>query len=256
VVLFFQADQICYSVLCVFSYVAAGQDQSKKQTVPTGGKPGGPPSPHHQPAHHQPAKAQHLPPQQSSKLQSVISRTPTPATGAQQQRSIRISTNASTSPIPVTVESVNTQPTVAVQQQTQHSPPLQVKSEVVPSLPVRPSPQQLSGSSSSRTPPASDPPKTKAPVLPTRVPSQGSVTRAPITTGPPPAIPPRTQPVRSGSVQVTSPSQVRPLKRQSSISAMPPCTPQAPPPFFIPQRKQSFSGSSGGNGNGSPKRTT
>lgn len=25
----YQADQICYSVLCVFSYVAAGQEQKK-----------------------------------------------------------------------------------------------------------------------------------------------------------------------------------------------------------------------------------
>lgn len=30
---FFQADQICYSVLCVFSYVAAGQKQRRPASV-------------------------------------------------------------------------------------------------------------------------------------------------------------------------------------------------------------------------------
>lgn len=77
----------------------------------------------------------------------------------------------------------------------------------------------------------------KAPVLPTRVQSQGSVNR-----GPPPAIPPRVPgaPVRSESVQPSPTSQTRSLRRQSSAASIQPtCTPQPPPAFIIPQRQNS-----------------
>jgi hypothetical protein len=226
--------------------VAAGQDQSKKQQP--GKQAHAPPSPHHQ------SKVQHLPQQQSAKLQTVISRTPPPAGSLPQQptgRSLKISTNTPTSPIPVSVESVNAQPPTV-----SPTPQPQIKTEAVPTLPVRPSQQQLGSTSPISS--SSEAPKTKAPVLPSRVQSQTSVTRPVVPIGPPPAIPPRTAPVRAGSVQVTSPGQVRPLRRQSSISAMPACLPQAPPPFFIPQRKQSISSNNGGSngGSGSPKRST
>lgn len=32
-IFFFQADQICYAVLCVFSYVAAGSEQKKMEVA-------------------------------------------------------------------------------------------------------------------------------------------------------------------------------------------------------------------------------
>lgn len=32
-ILSLQSDQICYAVLCVFSYVAAGMDQTQKQQI-------------------------------------------------------------------------------------------------------------------------------------------------------------------------------------------------------------------------------
>ena len=143
---------------------------------------------------------------------------------------------------------------------TTQAEPVQPASSL-PTIPAR-RPSQTS-------PPSSEPPKIQPPSLPpTAIPV---VTSLPIkvqtqgSRGPPPAIPPRTPglQMRSGSVQVSSPPTARMVRRQSSTSQMPQCTPQAPPAFVIPQRRGSITrantiaaGSSSGNGNlpSSPKR--
>ena len=143
---------------------------------------------------------------------------------------------------------------------TTQAEPVQPPSKL-PALPAR-RPSQTS-------PPSSEPPKVLPPTLPptvspvsaqpVKVQTQTSVSR-----GPPPAIPPRTPglQMRSGSVQVSSPpATARMVRRQSSTSQMPMCTPQAPPAFVIPQRRGSITrantiASAPGNGNipTSPKR--
>lgn len=149
----------------------------------------------------------HLPQQQSPKLQTIISKSST------QQSQVKTIPPISSPPIKTQIESVQPAPKL-------------------PNIPARPAQTQAS-TPSSTSPPASEPPKIKAPVLPqTPVLNQR---------GPPPAIPPRQNPVRSGSVQSPpTTSQVRPVRRQASISMMPQCTPQPPVQFVIPQRRGSI----------------
>lgn len=232
-------------MLCVFSYVAAGSEQQKKgppvspnmqaKQLHPGSKPNlthPQPTTQQQPSHK--VQHTHLPQQKSPQLQSTIHKT-------QPQNN---------KPIPTTTA-------LPMQTQIEQVQPAQK----LPSIPARPAQPSTSGSS----PPSSEPPKIEAPTLPPQQQkpetpklvaqgSQGSIR------GPPPAIPPRQNPVRSGSVQsppVSVPA-IRPVKRQTSISQMPQCTPMAPPPFVIPQRRGSItrqtSVSSNSNG-GTPKKS-
>ncbi|XP_062537080.1 MAP kinase-activating death domain protein isoform X2 [Armigeres subalbatus] len=251
------ADDICYSVLCVFSYVAAGQEWQKKcpaitlagpavhgsqqvvslttttaqqqqlisQSAPPATKlttqPVQPPT-----QSSQKVQQTHLPQQNSPKLQTVISK-----------------------PIP---QQQPTQPPIQrppPQQQPQPQPASPVPQlKQPPSLPARPS-SSTSGSSSSTisSTTSSEPPKIKAPVLPPsvgtgstgRLPQQSSL---PCNRGPPPAIPPRIGlGQRSGSVQIPSSStgghnQMRQLKRQQSAASPPN---QSSPPYHQQERQNS-----------------
>lgn len=227
-----QADQICYSVLCVFSYVAAGQEQKKNFSVP---------------------KAL---PQQQQQTQMA-----TTQSQSHQNRPVALTTSAtSTKQSPSSQSQPKTQsqsviiptqkPTVtmaAVQPQT-NVPKTSTAHQSAPSMQSRPS--------------ITEETKTSLPQLPPRVQSQASVPSR----GPPPAIPPRNNlGARSSSIQVTSAGPInRPaLTRQTSANMIPPqFTPQPPPKFVIPQRQSSRtsmgrSGSiSGPSDGGSPSSTS
>lgn len=197
-----QADQICYSVLCVFSYVAAGSDPKR--------------SPLLQPKHAQPqiqkqqqtpkVQQTHLPQQPTTKLQTTINKP-----GQATPKPVQVPLKQANQAVPVKAEAVQ--------------PP-----QKLPSVPPRrPSNPQTS-------PPSSEPPKVKPPQLSESVKRTQSVSIP--TRGPPPPIP-----QRAGSVQQPSipTQQNRPMRRQSTInSTMPSCTPQAPPEFYIPQRRGSI----------------
>lgn len=234
-----KADQICYSVLCVFSYMAAGQEQ-KKSALPQKSQQSHTQQQMHQKQHNhqqhhqqQPQKTtqaqskptQHLPSQMKS--QSIPMTQP-------HKPAVAVSTvqpKTSTTHTPTTASA---QPSTALQK--------------TPSLPTRPS--------------ISEQPKPNLPQLPPRVQSQGSVASR----GPPPAIPPRNVatpgPVRSSSIQVPNASALnRPtLTRQTSANSIAPqCTPHPAPKFVIPQRQNSRTsmitgphGSTGSTEAGSP----
>ncbi|XP_049283890.1 MAP kinase-activating death domain protein isoform X4 [Anopheles funestus] len=223
------ADQICYAVLCVFSYIAAGQEQTKQQGSVTGkGISAGPQhvqvpsaqanvgqSPSVKTLQVQPQQQQqqqqqhqqqsqkiqqiHLPQQSSPKLKTVVGKPISPkqsAPTAIQQ--------------PVQQPPAHPPPTFQSQQpqqpnQRKHSNTSQAdvatadKAASVPKPPTIPARPKVTSSSSI----SSSPPLTKAPVL---VPNRG----------PPPAIPPRTSlSQRSDSVSSTS-SHQQPLQRQYS----------------------------------------
>ncbi|XP_053663082.1 MAP kinase-activating death domain protein [Anopheles marshallii] len=221
------ADQICYAVLCVFSYIAAGQEQTKQQHGTQGSASGkgmssGPavpasvglsPSgkavqPQSQPQQqlqqqHQSQKIQqiHLPQQSSPKLKTVVGK---PISPKQTAPTIQQPVQQPPSHPPPTFQSQPNQP----QNQRKHSNTSQQDVAGVdkapsipgtvkpPSIPARPKVTTSSSVSSS-------PPLTKAPVL---VPNRG----------PPPAIPPRTSlSQRSDSVSSASGHQ-QPLQRQYS----------------------------------------
>uniref|UniRef100_A0A336KGN7 MAP kinase-activating death domain protein n=1 Tax=Culicoides sonorensis TaxID=179676 RepID=A0A336KGN7_CULSO len=210
------ADQICYSVLCLFSYLAAGQEFKKPlpfgpntKTEQEKAQSSAQPSPKHQTEPVPPQSSPkiqnvHLPQQPVNKLQTVVGK-PIIATPSVQQ------------------------PTIVTK--AQH-----VQPSSKPSIPERPASVS-----------SSEPPKMKAPVLPQRVQSQGSVGISTGTTrGPPPAIPPRTGnvPVRSDSVQIPERREMRQLKRQISATSVPPVvTPQAAPAFVIPPQRTNSKGS-------------
>ncbi|XP_055617610.1 MAP kinase-activating death domain protein isoform X2 [Toxorhynchites rutilus septentrionalis] len=238
------ADDICYSVLCVFSYVAAGQEWQKKYpaisiagttTLATQQVPPmtttvaqqqqhvlhqSPPAartasqPVQPPAQSIPKVQQtHLPPQTSPKLQTIISK---PIPQQQQQQSQSQQSIQRTPQTHKQVSNDNDAP-----------PSFSPQAKQPPTLPARPS---LSSSTSSGS--SSEPPKMKAPVLPaSSVASSVSAGRLPQQTslpnrGPPPAIPPRIGlGQRSGSVQIPSSSagsgQMRQLKRQTSAASPP-----------------------------------
>ncbi|EAT47423.1 AAEL001442-PA [Aedes aegypti] len=253
------ADDICYSVLCVFSYVAAGQEWQKKYPAITLAGPAvhgtqqvvslttttaqqqqlvtqqAPPAtklttqPVQPPTQsNQKIQQTHLPQQTSPKLQTVISK-PIP-----QQQQIQQQQQPTQRPQPQ-------------QQPPPVSPVPQLKQP--PSLPARPSSSSSSSSSvtsSTTSATSSEPPKMKAPVLPSSAAPTGPTGRLPQQSslpnrGPPPAIPPRIGlGQRSGSVQIPSSSagsahQIRQLKRQQS-AASPPNQSSSPPHF--PQQQQ------------------
>lgn len=223
-------------MLCLFSYLAAGQENKKilpfgptttttTHRVEQERHPASPqPSPKHQtepvPPQASPKTIQnvHLPQQPVSKLQTVVGK-PIIATPPLQQP-----------PIVTKVQTV--QPSTTTTTTTK------------PNIPARPA--------SVSSP---EPPKIKAPVLPQRVQSQGSVgistsssssSSTVPTRGPPPAIPPRTGnvPLRADSVQIPDRREMRQLKRQISATSVPPVvTPQAAPQFVIPPQRQNSRGS-------------
>lgn len=219
-------------MLCLFSYLAAGQEN--KKILPFGPNTSAPrveqekrpaspqPSPKHQtepvPPQASPKTVQnvHLPQQPTSKLQTVVGK-PIIASPPLQQ------------PPPIVTKVQTVQPTT-------------VTTTTKPNIPARPA------SVSSSSP---EPPKIKAPVLPQRVQSQGSVgissTSSPggPTRGPPPAIPPRTGiTMRADSVQIPDRRETRQLKRQISATSVPPVvTPQAAPQFVIPPQRTNSRGS-------------
>ncbi|XP_070506182.1 MAP kinase-activating death domain protein isoform X4 [Chironomus tepperi] len=215
------ADQICYSVLCVFSYVAAGSDGKKVIASPHMHHKQQPQVQQYQPAKVQ--QTQHLPQQTTPKLQTIISK-PNQSQPQQQQqiiqKPIQVPLKQAGQPVPVKAETV--------QPPTQQPPKL-------PAVPAR-------RSSSTTTSPSSDPPKIKAPQLAesSKRAQSVSITRAP------PPIPARTGSISYPNVQpaVTSSSsqqQVRPVRRQNTLSStMPPVIPQAAPEFYIPQRRGSI----------------
>lgn len=199
-----QADQICYSVLCVFSYVAAGSDHKKSPLMQQKHAP----QPQIQQQQQTPVKVlqTHLPQQPTAKLQTIISK---PAQVP--PKPVQVPLKQAGQPVPVKAETVQ--------------PP-----QKLPTIPAR-----KPSLTSSTSPPACEPPKVKPPQLAEATKRTQSVT---VPRGPPPPLPPR-----SGSVQYpTVPTQqTRPIRRQSTInSAMPSCTPQAPPEFYIPQRRGSI----------------
>ncbi|XP_039496663.1 MAP kinase-activating death domain protein isoform X9 [Drosophila santomea] len=236
------SDQICYSVLCVFSYVAAGQDQKKNPVVITPQiqdihaqqkqkhqQQQQQPQPHQT---HQPTTQQH-----QTAATTVASAVPTTTAPAGQANPNRMSGKSQAGSISIRHTVPMQKPTITMSTvQPQARMPVQVATASVPvTVPVPPTP----------APPTSNP--GKLPQLPPRVPSQPSTEslasisspppklRTPLSAppGPPPAIPPRTGAIsRSGSVPAA-----RSFVRQASANSTPPqYTPQPPPPFVIPKR--------------------
>nr|NP_001303564.1 Rab3 GDP-GTP exchange factor, isoform I [Drosophila melanogaster]ALI51150.1 Rab3 GDP-GTP exchange factor, isoform I [Drosophila melanogaster] len=237
------SDQICYSVLCVFSYVAAGQDQKKNPVVIT-------PQiqdihaqqkqKHQQQQQHQQPQQQQQPHQtttQQNQPTAVASAVPTTTAPAGQVNPNRMTAKSQAGSISIRHTVPMQKPTITMSTvQPQARMPAQVATASVPvTVPVPPTP----------APPTSNP--AKLPQLPPRVPSQPSTEslasisspppklRTPMSAppGPPPAIPPRTGAIsRSGSVPAA-----RSFVRQASANSTPPqYTPQPPPPFVIPKR--------------------
>ncbi|XP_043661058.1 MAP kinase-activating death domain protein isoform X2 [Drosophila teissieri] len=239
------SDQICYSVLCVFSYVAAGQDQKKNPVVITPQiqdihaqqkqkhqqQQQQQPQPHQT---HQPTTQQH-----QAATTTVASAVPTTTAPVGQANPSRMSGKSQAGSISIRHTVPMQKPTITMSTvQPQARMPAQVATASGPvpiTVPVPPTP----------APPTSNP--GKLPQLPPRVPSQPSTEslasisspppklRTPQSAppGPPPAIPPRTGAnSRSGSVPAA-----RSFVRQASANSTPPqYTPQPPPPFVIPKR--------------------
>uniref|UniRef100_A0A182XXW1 MAP kinase-activating death domain protein n=1 Tax=Anopheles stephensi TaxID=30069 RepID=A0A182XXW1_ANOST len=249
------ADQICYAVLCVFSYIAAGQDQTKQHhgasgkgmssadrqtaisvpgTQPTAGlassaKAGQ--SQAQQQQQQQQLQSQkiqqtHLPQQSSPKLKTVVGKPISPKQPAPTiQQPVQ---QQPPSHPPPTFQSQPQQPQTAQRKQSNTSQsdvpsggvgvPGTVKP---PTIPARP--KAVTPAASSIT---SSPPSTKAPVLPAN-------------RGPPPAIPPRTSlSQRSDSVTGTSSSHQQPLQRQySAIEPSATGRPSKPFPFRSLQKQ-------------------
>ncbi|XP_055681928.1 MAP kinase-activating death domain protein isoform X2 [Lutzomyia longipalpis] len=273
------ADQICYSVLCVFSYVAAGQDQKKnpallanltqqqqtvvmpqqqKQQVSQQNK---------QPVSQQ--KPQTQPPKaQSAKEVQKAPPIKSPQPQAQNTKGQQIAIKPLAPPQKPILTTTAVQPQVESTSPKYSSPPPSISPPKPKSPPQRPPslPSRILSQSSIQSEPPSNKTTPKVPQIPPRVQSQGSVGMR----GPPPAIPPRTNQappplVRAGTVQQSSTGASRPLMRQASATSIPPqCTPQPPPPFVIPQRhssranlmgrQTSMGGSPGGGSPQMPRR--
>ncbi|XP_059619149.1 MAP kinase-activating death domain protein isoform X5 [Phlebotomus argentipes] len=254
------ADQICYSVLCVFSYVAAGQDQKKNPALLANLQQQQVMVPQQQPKQPVP---QQKPQAQPQKVQKSPEKPQQPQ--AQTPKAQQITIKPLTPPQKPTVTTTAVQPPAETTSPKFSSPPPAVAPPPKPkSPPQRPPslPSRILSQSSTQSEPPSSKPPSKLPQIPPRVQSQGSVGMR----GPPPAIPPRTgQPppplMRAGTVQQSSTAASRPLMRQASATSIPPqCTPQPPPPFVIPQRHTSRAGSIGrqtsvssSSGGGSPQ---
>ncbi|KAL9883197.1 rab3 GDP-GTP exchange factor isoform 1-T1 [Glossina fuscipes fuscipes] len=267
------ADQICYSVLCVFSYVAAGQDQNQKknpvvitpqiQDLYAQQKQQ---LAQQQQQQHQPAKdsssrskIQTKPPvvapqQNSNKSQTLTIRhameiqKPSITTTTVQPQTKLVHTSVKTFNMATPMNTI-AQGSPNMQQTSEY----QLQQEINKHPPLGP---RTSGGS--QTGPL--------PQLPPRIPSQTSTenlaTSPTLSTGsagkrrgpppgPPPAIPPRTGALaRSCSIQVattgtgiaTNSGPARAFVRQISANSTPPqYTPQPPPPFVIPKRHTTLS---------------
>lgn len=267
-----KADQICYSVLCVFSYVAAGQDQKKNPVVITpqiqdihaqqkqqhaqqhtpgvsSSAGGGSTSPRLGPqplSPKPPTSPAPLPQQPSSKLQTVTIRHTMPM----QKPTITTTTVQPQAKVPGAIIGTHSSG-----QQQQRSPTQHLASRQTASITTTTTTTQIDHSASTSTS-STTTTTTALPQLPPRVPSQSStesISPTPSTgavsklrgppPGPPPAIPPRTGAIgRSGSVQVgPSLGAARSFVRQISATSTPPqYTPQPPPPFVIPTRRTSL----------------
>ncbi|XP_002058054.3 MAP kinase-activating death domain protein isoform X8 [Drosophila virilis] len=195
------SDQICYSVLCVFSYVAAGQDQKKNPVVIT---------PQIQDIHAQ-QKQKH---QQKASVNNAPTATAAPTTtttaAATATTAAPARQSAGNKPGNVTIRH-----TVPIQKPTITMSTVQPNAKL-PQLPPRVQTQPSQESSSCSSSPTAKLRHGQPP-------------------GPPPAIPPRTGAIaRAGSMQ-SPPS--RHFVRQASANSTPPqYTPQPPPPFVIPKR--------------------
>uniref|UniRef100_A0A6B2EDK4 MAP kinase-activating death domain protein n=1 Tax=Phlebotomus kandelakii TaxID=1109342 RepID=A0A6B2EDK4_9DIPT len=248
------ADQICYSVLCVFSYMAAGQDQKKnpallanlqQQQVVVPQQQQKQPVQQTKPQ----APAQKAPPVKEAPKspQPVIEKSPPAQTQPPRTQQIAIKPLTPQQKPIVTTTAVQPAPEIASPKYS--SPPAMAPPPKPKSPPQRPPslPSRILSQSSTQSEPPSGKAPSKVPQIPPRVQSQGSVGMR----GPPPAIPPRTgQPppplMRAGTVQQSSTGASRPLMRQASATSIPPqCTPQPPPVFVIPQRHTSRAGSMG-----------
>lgn len=205
------ADQICYSVLCVFSYVAASRELKKKQGTL---KPPTSPAIHHKPVE----KSEEKPFTNVTTVANIQSPAHAPVVVQQTSPSHSISKTTTVTEIPkspvTSVEPLEPPKPASVSQK-----PIPAER---PSIPDRPD----------KIPPARPP--QPHPRIPARAPSLPN-------RGPPPAIPPRIG-VKSESMQITTQNAPRPLVKQASINSIPPqCTPQPPPKFVIPQRQNSKS---------------
>ncbi|XP_041630761.1 MAP kinase-activating death domain protein isoform X7 [Drosophila kikkawai] len=240
------SDQICYSVLCVFSYVAAGQDQKKNPVVIT---------PQIQDIHaQQKQKHQQQQQQQQKEQQRDQQKEPreTPHPTQQQQQPAPVPSPA---PAPARMSGKGQAGSISIRHTVPMQKPTITMSTVQPQarMPVHVTPAPASPTPVTAPAPAatstsvsvSVPASGKLPQLPPRVPSQPSTeslasisspppkVRSGPPPGPPPAIPPRTGAIaRSGSVPAA-----RSFVRQASANSTPPqYTPQPPPPFVIPKR--------------------
>ncbi|KAH8388003.1 hypothetical protein KR093_010926 [Drosophila rubida] len=236
------SDQICYSVLCVFSYVAAGQDQKKNPVVIT---------PQIQDIHaqqkqkHQQKVAAAAPAAVTTTTAAATTATTAPAAAAAAQATATATISAAaplasrvgSKPVQATGGSISIRHTVPMQKPSITMSTVQPQAklpaahghlpQLPPRVPSQPSTESLASISS-------PPPKERVAAPP----------------GPPPAIPPRTGAIaRSGSVQVQHVSSSsssaaaaaaaasRSFVRQASANSTPPqYMPQPPPPFVIPKR--------------------
>ncbi|XP_033243503.1 MAP kinase-activating death domain protein isoform X9 [Drosophila miranda] len=240
------SDQICYSVLCVFSYVAAGQDQKKNPVVIT---------PQIQDIHAQ-QKQKHQQQSQQQQQQHQHQQMPPATAPANSHAQNRSSGKQQGGNITIRHTVPMQKPTITMSTvQPQARMPSTVTVTAAPApvpapVPV-PLPTPTQPTTATATTTVSPTPHGKLPQLPPRVPSQPSTeSLASISSpppkqrlggpppGPPPAIPPRTGAIaRSGSVQAQQQQATRTFVRQASANSTPPqYTPQPPPPFVIPKR--------------------
>ncbi|XP_026848398.1 MAP kinase-activating death domain protein isoform X3 [Drosophila persimilis] len=237
------SDQICYSVLCVFSYVAAGQDQKKNPVVIT---------PQIQDIHAQQKQKhqQQSQQQQQQQHQHQHQQMPPATAPANSHAQNRSSGKQQGGNITIRHTVPMQKPTITMSTvQPQARMPSTVTVTAAPTPVPLPTPTQPTTATATTT--VSPTPHGKLPQLPPRVPSQPSTeSLASISSpppkqrlggpppGPPPAIPPRTGAIaRSGSVQAQQQQATRTFVRQASANSTPPqYTPQPPPPFVIPKR--------------------
>lgn len=215
-------DQICYSVLCVFSYVAAGQDHKKNPVVIT-------------------EQIQELHSQQIQQSKSSQANSQKPPS------SLVLTQKGPSQPLPQQPVSKLTTVTVKTPPTTTNTPtrPNHLPSSRTIVTPSSPPPTTTTSSTATK---ASDHrANSQLPRVPPRLPSQTSTESNPSKPrGPPPAIPPRTGTIqRCESVQVggTSPQPAsrKTFQRQASANAVTPqYKPQPPPLFVIPQRRSSL----------------
>lgn len=218
-----QVDQICYSVLCVFSYVAAGQDNKKNPVVITEQIQ----ELHSQQIHQKSSQATSQKPPSSLVLTQKTQAQPLP-----QQPASKLTTVTIKQPVVPTTTTTPIQPTT----RPNHLPSSRT---IITTSSPPPSSQSQSTTTSSTT--------TQLPKVPPRLPSQTSTESNPSKPrGPPPAIPPRSGTIqRCESVQVSGsspqPANRKSFQRQASANSITPqFKPQPTPLFVIPQRRSSL----------------